>query len=630
MVSLAGAAMLPASASAQQAPCTKTWSGAAAASWGTAANWTPAGVPATTDVVCAGVGSDITLNVAASVRAIRTLGTLDGNAALTLNDADQPSWIGVYEQTTTLGGPGDVEIGTLISAQGGSMTGTGTTTVTGHSTISANGSIGTGRTLITRGTGTWSGSRTATGTARWVNSAAVTVSSGSISGSPLDAGTEILRPTFHNEPGGSITKTSSASDFTISMLLDNDGTLARPAGSAGDLNVSDSGGASGGTFDGVVLSPNAARPLQLGTGAVLRGVNVTGHVVIPAGETLEVENLAISSGTLDGDGTIVLEGHTTAYFGNLGSADTVVVQPADATMTWTHAFGILARRFASAGLVTVEETGLGRPETRWGHGLVWENTGVVRLHSGLFPTFAGDERARFVNRGLLVKETTGNFAFRPRLVNDGVIDLVAGRLTATRLEQTPDGTLKVELRGATAGSGFGALTATALRHQGRLEARLAGGFVPATGTRLQIITGTDRSGAFGTTALAGLQLDESQPTNIALVAPAPGAADAAQALGEATFMTSPRRAILRAADDAALLRQGRVLVLRPLANDRAPAGTRLRVVARSRGLRVQRRGTTLRIRPARGARGPLRVRYQLVAADGRRSRVATVRLRLAR
>lgn len=615
----------PGTAAAQQAACTKTWVGPAAGSWGTAANWTPSGIPAATDVACAAAGSHIAINAAVDVRAIRSEGTVDSNSAITLNDADQLSTISVYEHGTGLTGPGDAEIGTLTFGTG-TMTGTGTTTVTGHSTLTGGGNIGTGRTFITRGTGTWSGPRSVTGTARWVNSAVVTVTSGSLTGQPVDTGTEILRPTFHNEPGGSITKTGD-SNYTISLLVDNDGTLERAAGSTANFYLDEAGDESSGTFRRVDLSPDEARPLQLASGAVLDGVEVTaGRVIIPPAETIEVNDLAIAGGRLDGEGTVVLGGHTTAYFGRLGSDGTLLFQPADATMTWTAAFGIGARRLDTAGLVTVEETGLGRPETTWAPRLVWENTGVVRLHSGLFPTFAGDEGGRFVNRGLLVKETTGNFAFRPRLVNDGVIELIAGRLTATRLEQTPDGTLLFELRGPTAGTQFGALTATALRHQGRLQARLADAYSPAPGARLQIITSADRSGGFATTDLSGMQLDESQASNVALVAPAARAPEGE--IGSAVFASGP--AALLAADDRALLRPGRLLVLRPLANDALPAGARLRIVSHSRGLRVQRRGGTLRIRATRRARGVLRVRYRLIAADGRRSRTATVRLRVVR
>jgi hypothetical protein len=582
-----------------------------------------------------GPGTDVTVNGAVDVRAIHSEGLVDSNSSITLNDPGELSTISAYEHGTMLDGPGDIEMGTLTWGTG-FMAGTGTTTVTGHSTLTGGGIISTGRTLVTRGTGTWSGSRGQTGTAHWINSAVVTVTSGSLGATPVNTGTELLIPTFHNEPGGSITKVG-ASNFSLYPQMDNDGVLAKAVDATSGFYIEDAYGISSGTFDNVVMDQGvAARPARLGSGAQLKRATISGHVIIPPGETLEAEDLYINAGTLDGDGTIVLNNHTQAYFGVLGGAGTKLIQPAGATMTWTHAMNFRASRLETAGLVTVEETGLGRPETTWGHHMTWENTGEVRLQSGLFPTLPGDEGARFVNRGKLVKETTGGFTFRPRLINDGVIELLAGRLTATRLEQTPDGTLRVELRNATANSGWGALTATALRYQGRFEAVLAGGFVPAPSARFQVITSSDRSGAFGSTSLAGFALDESQASNIALVAPAARSDDAA-----ASALAAPAAAVaplalpaLLAVDDRGVLRAGRALLLRALANDRVPAGTRVRLVDHSRFLRVRvdSRTGVLRVRllKAPAARRALRVRYRLVAADGRRSRVATVRLRLAR
>ncbi len=100
------------------------------------------------------------------------------------------------------------------------------------------------------------------------------------------------------------------------------------------------------------------------------------------------------------------------------------------------------------GDVTVTETGLGRPESTWGPRTVWENTGKITLVSGLFPTRRGRRGARgSINRGTIVKTGTGHDHDPP-----GVRQRRRGRhpgraITATRFEQTPNGTLRFDIRG---------------------------------------------------------------------------------------------------------------------------------------------------------------------------------------
>ena len=109
-----------------------------------------------------------------------------------------------------------------------------------------------------------------------------------------------------------------------------------------------------------------------------------------------------------------------------------------------------------------------------------------------------DESTTFYNRGLIVKQTTSNFTFDPLLVNDGVIDIQLGRITAPRYEQTPDGTLRFGIGGTGAASTYGALTSSRFNYGGRLEAVLTGGFTPAPGNRFDVISSAtaSRSGAF--------------------------------------------------------------------------------------------------------------------------------------
>ena len=251
---------------------------------------------------------------------------------------------------------------------------------------------------------------------------------------------------------------------------------------------------SDGRFENVFLVGEGA----VGPSAQLDTITLTdGTLHLAAGATYAAPDLTIDGGAIDGDATLITSGKLTAIFGELGGGGTIVVLPATATMDWTAALGIYASRFETAGTVTVTETGLGRPETSWGRRLVWENTGTVSLASGLFPVLAGDEGARFVNRGRVVKTGTGTFQFRPRLVNDGVLEIQNGTLTATRVEQSPDATLRF---GISSASAFGRLSGT-LRYQGRLEGQLLGGYVPAAGTSFPVIQGSALDGAFSSFSL---------------------------------------------------------------------------------------------------------------------------------
>lgn len=313
-----------------------------------------------------------------------------------------------------------------------------------------------------------------------------------------------------------------------------------------------------------------------------------------------------------------LNGDSSALASYIGSRETVVELPADATLLWTAANALGARRFETAGRVTVTETGLGRPPDVIGERTVWDNTGTIELQSGQFPVFSGDEAARIVNRGTIIKTgAEGNpaslFEIRPRLINDGVVEISSGTLQARRFEQTPDGTLRFDVRGTRVRTDYGQLSTTALRYSGRLETTFSKGFAPTPGQRFPVMPGFDRSGEFASTALGGLTLDESPRGSIDLVAPASPAPRLGSAFGAppspvaaplvAPLAAPPGSSSLRAEDDRMRLRARGTRVMDMLANDRAPAGTTVRLLGGSKVLRVR---LDRRSGRAAGARGPAR------------------------
>ncbi len=534
-------ALVPA-AHAQQAPCTKTWDGPASGPWATAASWQPDGVPGTADVVCAGAGTAITFTTATSVAAIRSQGSLIGSGSsstLTLTSPTEPSSLAAFTMVRTTAHDAPLEVGSFVW-DGGPLNGAGTLTVTGSTHFKGDSSsltLGAGHGLVTAGTGIHDATMTMGLGATWTNSAAIGFASGSVGAS---AG--VPRPVLTNAASGSFTRSSGTSTISITPLIENDGVISAAQG-LGRFSINDGApAASSGLFEGVILSAEPAAPLRLAQGAAINRVRLDGDVVLPPGGTVAMTDVTPFGGVVRGDGILILRGTIArgvgsdfGTFGSLGRPDTPLVILAEgATLTSDAALRIGSHRFEiePGATLVLERTGANETSNWFNRGIV-ENRGTVRLHSGAYlpdngttATNGTDEGGLFINRGLVVKETNGSFDFRPQLLNDGVVQIDRGTLTARRFEQTPDGVLRFDIGGTTAGSGHGVLSAGTLRHQGRIEATLTSGFTPAAGSRFNVITAgvANRSGAFTSSALAGLTLDETQNANIGLVAPGTGPA----------------------------------------------------------------------------------------------------------
>lgn len=541
IAAVVGLAALPASAAA--ADCTKTWDGpATGANWNTAANWAPDGIPGADDVVCVGAGTSTALAANVTVRAVRVDGTLTHSYsyALTLTDTAEPSSIATYVKQGLVDTAGTLDIADM-TWQGGSISGAGTTTFSGTYAVLGNvnfPSVGAGHTLVTAGDGSFTSYGLGLGDgARWINRGAATGQGGSFSGG-----------TFHNEPGASLTKTAGTGSWSLGMPTDNDGTITRvDDASLGRVYVSgDDGLESNGTFTGVSLSGTH----RLGPDAVLNQVYNSADVRLTPGATYTLTDFTSGGGTIAGrDATIVLAGDSWAYYGRIGDDNTLdpegqaarIVVPEGSSLLWTAAMGFYARRFITAGEVRIEETGLGRPLETLGSRMVWENTGTIEVLAGLLPM--NDEGQRLVNRGTILKTGTGNLSVQIKLVNDGLVDIQRGRITASRFEQTADGILRFGLGGTSAASQHGVLTATVFRYSGRLEATLDAGYVPAAGARHSVIasTRTARSGEFLSQALSGLFLEEVGTSALAVTAPAAAVAApfAAAATTTAASLAAP-------------------------------------------------------------------------------------------
>ncbi len=522
------AALAVAPAASAAAPCTKTWSGSATGDWSLGTNWTPEGVPGAADVVCVGPGTDTTVDAAFTIATLRSEGIVrtSGNSSdLTITDASEPSSIDeFYLVRAGLYGDADVTIRRLIwgsTFTGIEMGGTGTTTVTEyHELGGANQGLLEGRTLVTEGTGTWEpNSFRAYGDALWINRADITYGpEGHSGGSNMNATTVAEEtPIFRNEAGGSVAKAGSG-NRNIALAVENDGVIEDPNGPAeGYLQVSDGSGVSTGEY----LAVRVAGDHVFGQGALLRDVVVLDDNTVAPGATVEMDGGELYSGSIVGPGTIVLSGDLTATFGRFGDAESLVVVPVGAHLHWTAAMYFTPRRFETHGTVEITDTGAGRPPGTFGERMVWENTGTVILHSRFLPVFAGDERARILNHGTIVKTSTSTMEIEPTIVNDGLVDVQLGRLQADRFEQTANGTLRFGIEGESARTEHGELQASQLRYGGRLEAELRNGYEPPEGAVFNVIatSASNRSGSFLSTSLAGLTLDETGGSSISLLGP---------------------------------------------------------------------------------------------------------------
>ncbi|MGZ4681435.1 MAG: hypothetical protein ACXV8G_03125, partial [Acidimicrobiales bacterium] len=139
--------------------CTKNWVGPAGGAFETAANWSPAGVPTTSDYACSPAASTITLSSGLrSVDGVKLLGAITVQGGELHTGASASTIAGLTLAGGTVSGSATVT-GSL-DWQNGAFTGAGTTTLApgAVSTIdsdSYNHVLDTGHVLANQGALTW-------------------------------------------------------------------------------------------------------------------------------------------------------------------------------------------------------------------------------------------------------------------------------------------------------------------------------------------------------------------------------------------------------------------------------------------------------------------------------------------
>src|SRR5205823_3815765 len=145
--------------------CTKTWIGPSNGAFAAGANWSPAGAPSSSDVVCASAGTSIVSTSDATIGALYLSGSLAlSGGTLTISGSTDSS----VADLTIAGGfqAGDLWIADSLSMTGGGgFSGSGTTTLApaavGTATLSAPATLANPHVLFNYGTFTFAAGSTA-------------------------------------------------------------------------------------------------------------------------------------------------------------------------------------------------------------------------------------------------------------------------------------------------------------------------------------------------------------------------------------------------------------------------------------------------------------------------------------
>ena len=367
--------------SAAAAPvCTKTWTGAVSTAWTTAGNWSPSGVPAATAYACvpstandAVIGPSDTISVA-GVRV--NGGHLTVNGSLSLTDA-----AGTKSSELSSGfldGSGAVTLATghKLNWTGGSMVGSGQTVVASGATLAMDTSSAylllQGRSLVNNGTATYKASTVGyslqIGDSTCANPATTFTNAGTFTytgfatdfGISGDSCGDPLHDVIVNSTTGTITRTAGSGTAPITAHVENDGIVTANAGKLALMNgsgvsVGQFGGGTGKvSFDGGVFHLGSNASFAAGAGINGATVFIDGSVTSTA--------LTITSGTVDGTGTLTQTGGTLKWTGGTmqGAGQTVVTSGATLAMDASSSYMFLVERgLTNAGTATYRPSTVG-------------------------------------------------------------------------------------------------------------------------------------------------------------------------------------------------------------------------------------------------------------------------------
>ncbi len=387
---------------------------------------------------------------------------------------------------------------TSLTWNGGTMAGTGTTTIpaSATATIATAAAKNLQRTLSIANTGTV----TVTGTG------AINLASG---GNIANDGTlEVTAAVTIGDAGfgGDINNTRTfrsnhAGNTTLAAVtLNNTGASAVVDVPQGTLDLADGVSSGAFTIGGAVLVNSDTYNLATGTTVSGAGaVNLTGGTLLVSGN-VSMPALNQNGGTIDGSGTLTLTGSSTWTTGTmLGGGTTAVGSTGTFTLNSVSAKALNNRTLSVIAGGTVSLAGGGTINLANGGNIANAGAFNVTADNAFNDTGSG---GGFVNTGTFTKSVaTGTTTFFSTVFtnNGGLVDLQSGILAVNGdvFTQAPGSTLKLWLNGTTPGTGFAQVTTnTTPNLAGTLEIALVGPYQPAGGDTFRVLSATAHSGDF--------------------------------------------------------------------------------------------------------------------------------------
>ena len=406
----------------------------------TASNWSTDAVPTSSDDVIIGSGVTLTHNVSDtdSVQSLNCAGTLSiGGGSLSLGSASSITNL-TLQAGATITGAGDLEIEGTMNWAGGTMSGSGTTTIDAAASLNfqfAGYSVDTNqylnRDLDNAGTATLTGGDIVLGSGVTLDN-----QSGALFDAQTDASitTASGSATFSNEgtvkksAGTGITSIGASVTFNTSGEVDaqtgtlqlsvgsNSGVLDLSSGATVSVVLSGSGAfvlASGSSYTGTgVLSVGSAGIVELDTDVTLNNLDLLSTSQITGTGNLSIEEtMNWSGGTVSGSGTLTID---------TAAALNLPITP--------HTNHFLNRNLNNAGTATL--TGIG---IFMGNGVTLDNQAGALFDDQIDALISthGSGSATFLNEGVFQKDTSSGTTTIIDTVafdNTGEVDVLTGTL----------------------------------------------------------------------------------------------------------------------------------------------------------------------------------------------------------
>lgn len=543
-------ALVPAVASAESL-CTDTWVGPGEGTWQTAADWSLAAVPTSTDVACVGSGKTVKVTEGSDVAGdLQGLGAVKiSGGSLELSNVLEPSTIGSF---TLLGG-------SLTGAATLNVTGSflweGTSTISGSGSLVLSSGVSAGKIKAFNGS---SESMTLDGRS-FVNEGKVTFSSGSLymtKGAELrNSGTFIANSSQKNAPGNAAIEPPSGSEGAAPSIV-NTGKLTKTEGSPTRIDVavenkgtvepeqetieliagsSSPGGVWKPSPTALVVFAGSESSYSLKEGSISGAIKMAGGTMTMEGVSATSAHLTISGGTLTVAKTAMTVGELSVTGGSLTGVVTVTVIKTflwEGTSTISGGGSLVLTSGVTAGQIksfnessesmTLDgRTLINEGTLTFGSGTLYMNKGAELRNSG---TLAVNSQQTKAPGGAAIEPPSGAEGTAPSIVNTGTVKKKeGGGTTKIDVDVENKGTISAESGnielidgGSSAGGAWTAqsLVAIAFSGSGKSYSFNAGSIAGAINISQAAVTTEGVSGSSATVSVASgsLTIEKSAMT----------------------------------------------------------------------------------------------------------------------